>query len=105
MIRRLVVGIARLTFSAALFVGIIAGALFYAAYRMLRWVTVGAKPTPARDAAFGLLLAIIVFTKAVGASRPTPGPWLVPTEEPAAAEPEEEYEPEFWLPPSERGKQ
>jgi hypothetical protein len=69
VIRQLLVGVARVTWGAAILVLMFGAGLCYLTYRILRFVTRGDKPYPVRDASFGLLVSAAILAKAVKAEQ------------------------------------
>jgi hypothetical protein len=61
VIVRLLVGMARAMFTVGLLLLAAGGLALYGAYRLLRAVTVGAPPTPKRDAAFQTMQALVTL--------------------------------------------
>lgn len=74
MIRAAIYALARLLFSLSVVAALVAALLAYGAYRLLRRLTLGDPPRPVEAAAFQLLTAGIVFSKAVSAGVAEKGP-------------------------------
>lgn len=70
MIRALLLGCARVLFSLAVISGIITALLLYASWRTLKRVTVGAAPPAKREAAFGVLIALVALARAANVQLP-----------------------------------
>jgi hypothetical protein len=71
VIRPALLGVARILFSFAALTAILAAGLLYTSYRLVRAAYNGA-PAPKRDAGFALLLAAVMFGKALAADRQLP---------------------------------
>lgn len=65
MLRRLLVGVARILFSTALLLTFCAAGAVYLSYRVVRWAIADDKPAPVKDAAFAAMVAGAVLAKAV----------------------------------------
>lgn len=74
MIRVLLSGMARAVFAVAVSLAVAAALLFYGSYRILK-AGLGKQPTktPPREAAFGVLVALVVLARALGVKPPAPG--------------------------------
>jgi hypothetical protein len=68
VIVRLLVGMARAMFTVGLLLLAAGGLALYGAYRLLRAVTVGAPPTPKRDAAFQTMQALVTLANTLRAT-------------------------------------
>ncbi len=72
MLRRLLLGVSRLIFDAALLALVVALLLGYVALRIVRWAVSDRAPRPVSDAGYRLLVAGVELARALGARTPAP---------------------------------
>ena len=65
MIRTLAVGMARVLFSLACITAVLAAALFFVSYRLVRFVLAGSPATPVRDAGLQTVVALATLGRAL----------------------------------------